>query len=136
MEAISLKSVQRVEVTTLLDNYIDILLESTPTVRRPPLARDGQIPTDSLVAEHGLSLLIKTVGEGGEHTIVLDTGYNAQSMIHNMAWLQTDPSAIEAIVISHAHMDHAGALYPLVEKIKRPVPLVDHPGIFAQSRIL
>jgi 7,8-dihydropterin-6-yl-methyl-4-(beta-D-ribofuranosyl)aminobenzene 5'-phosphate synthase len=136
MEAISLKSVQRVEVTTLLDNYIDLLLESTPSVKRPPLARQGRIPTDSLIAEHGLSLLIETEGEGGRHTILLDTGYNAQSMIHNMAWLQTDLSTIEAIVISHAHMDHAGALYPLLEKMKRPVPLVAHPGIFAQSRIL
>ena len=132
----TLNPVQHVEVTTLMDNYIDILLESTPSVRRPPLARQGRIPTDSLVAEHGLSLLVKTVGEGQQHTILLDTGYNAHSLIHNMAWLGTDFSAIEAVVISHSHMDHAGALYPVVEKINRPVPLVAHPDIFAQPRIL
>ena len=136
MKVIPLKTVQRVEVTTLLDNYIDILLESTTTVRRPPLAREGRIPTDSLIAEHGLSLLVKATGEDGEHAVLLDTGYNAQSLLHNMAWLGTDIAAIEAIVISHSHMDHAGALYSLVEKMKRPVPLVAHPDIFAQPRIL
>ena len=131
-----MKPVQTVEVTTLLDNYIDLLLESAPSVRRPPLARDGEIPTDSLIAEHGLSLLVKTRGEEGQRTILLDTGYNAQSMIHNMQWLRIDPSSIETIVVSHAHMDHAGALYPLVEKINRSVPLVAHPDIFAHPRIL
>ena len=136
MDTIPLKTVQRVEVTTLLDNYTDILLESTPSVRRPPLARDGRIPTDTLIAEHGLSLLIKTAGEGEPHTILLDTGYNAQSILHNMAWLGTDLGAIEAIVISHSHMDHAGALHPLVEKMNRPVPLVTHPEIFDRPRIL
>jgi 7,8-dihydropterin-6-yl-methyl-4-(beta-D-ribofuranosyl)aminobenzene 5'-phosphate synthase len=136
MGTMPLQSVQCIEVTTLMDNYIDILLESTPSVRRPPLAREGRIPTDSLVGEHGLSLLVKTIGEGGEHTILLDTGYNAQSLIHNMAWLGTDLSTIEAIVISHSHMDHAGALYPVVEKINRSLPLVAHPEIFARSRIL
>lgn len=136
MRTTPLESVRRVEVTTLVDNYIDILLESTPSVRRPPLARKGMIPTDSLVAEHGLSLLVRTVGDIGDHTILLDTGYNAQSIIHNMEWLGTDLATIEAIVISHSHMDHAGALYPLVEKIKRPIPLVAHPEIFAKPRLL
>ena len=136
MGTIALKSVQRVEITTLMDNYIDILLEGTPSVRRPPLAKEGRIPTDSLVAEHGLSLLVKTVGERAQHTILLDTGYNAQGLMHNMKWLGIDFSAIEAIVISHSHMDHAGALYPVVEKINRFVPLVAHPDIFARRRIL
>ena len=136
MATIALKSVEQVQITTLMDNYIDILLESTPTVKRPPLAREGRIPTDSLVAEHGLSLLVKTLGGAAAHTILLDTGYNASSLMHNMAWLGTDLSAIEALVISHSHMDHAGALYPVVEKINRPIPLVAHPDIFAQRRIL
>jgi 7,8-dihydropterin-6-yl-methyl-4-(beta-D-ribofuranosyl)aminobenzene 5'-phosphate synthase len=105
-------------------------------VRRPPLAREGKIPTTSLVAEHGLSLLVKTVGEGDDHTILLDTGYNARSAIHNMEWLGTDPAAIEAIVVSHSHMDHAGGLYCLVEKMNRPVALVAHPDIFARLRLL
>ena len=136
MGTIALKAIEQVEITTLMDNYIDILLESTSTVRRPPLAKEGRIPTDSLVAEHGLSLLVRTSGGGAAHTILLDTGYNAGSLMHNMAWLGTDLSAIEALVISHSHMDHAGALYPLVEKIRRPIPLVAHPDIFARLRIL
>lgn len=136
MKSFPLKSVRRVEITTLVDNYVDRLLESTPSVRRPPLAREGKIPTASLVAEHGLSLLVKTIGEGENHTILMDTGHNAHSVIHNMEWLGTDPGTIEAIVVSHSHMDHAGGLYGLVEKINRPVPLLAHPDIFAGLRLL
>lgn len=136
METTALKPVERVEITVLLDNYIDLLLESTSSVLRPPLAKEGKIPTDSLIAEHGLSLLIKTVAEDGQHTVLLDTGYNARSLLHNMEWLGIDLAAIEAVVISHSHMDHAGALYPLAEKMDRPVTLVAHPDIFAHTRIL
>lgn len=136
METNGLKSVNRIEVTTLLDNYVDILLESAPHVRRPPLAKGGELPTDTLVAEHGLSLLIKTTREKQNNSVLLDTGYNSHSVIHNMEWLGIDAQAIESIVISHSHMDHAGALYPLVEKMTPPVSVVAHPEIFSHPRLL
>lgn len=136
METNGLKSVDRIEVTTLLDNYVDVLLESSDHVKRPPLAKDGRLPTDTLVAEHGLSLMVKTIRPDGPHRVMLDAGYNARSVIHNMQWLGIDPSGIEALVISHSHMDHAGALYPLMEKLPAPVPVVAHPGIFSHPRLL
>ena len=56
--SVSLKTVDRVEVTTLMDNYVDLLLPSTGVVLRPPLAKQGKINPDTLLAEHGLSLLV------------------------------------------------------------------------------
>ena len=44
----SLKEVDRVEIVTLMDNYVDVLLRSTDVVTRPPLAKGGTIPTDTL----------------------------------------------------------------------------------------
>jgi 7,8-dihydropterin-6-yl-methyl-4-(beta-D-ribofuranosyl)aminobenzene 5'-phosphate synthase len=136
METNGLKSVNRIEVTTLLDNYVDILLEGAPHVRRPPLAKGEELPTDTLVAEHGLSLLIKTIRENQDHSVLLDTGYNSHSLIHNMEWLGIDMQTIESIVISHSHMDHAGGIYSLVEKMTPPVSVVAHPGIFSHPRLL
>ena len=49
MDNTSLKEVDRVEVLTLIDNYVDILLGSTEVVTRPPKAKNAEIPTDTLL---------------------------------------------------------------------------------------
>ena len=72
---VSLKAVDRVEILTLIDNYVNLLLPSTDIMTRPPLAKEGKVQSDTLLAEHGLSLLV-TVFQGEEkHIILLDTGY-------------------------------------------------------------
>jgi 7,8-dihydropterin-6-yl-methyl-4-(beta-D-ribofuranosyl)aminobenzene 5'-phosphate synthase len=135
MAPLTLKPVERIEVTTLMDNYIDLLLESTPKVRRPSHDDGHTLFTRSFLAEHGLSLLIRTMCQGDRHSIMLDTGYNSHSVMHNIELLEIDISPIEALVISHAHMDHAGGLYPLIAKMTKPVSVVAHPDIFAPERI-
>jgi len=52
-----LKEVDRVEILTLIDNYVDVLLGDTDVVSRPPHSGGGQVFDDTLVGEHGLSLL-------------------------------------------------------------------------------
>ncbi len=131
-----LTEVDKVEVVTLVDNYVDVLLRNSPKVTRPPLALGGTIPVDTLMAEHGLSLLI-TVEKGDEsHCILFDCGYTKIGVPHNMEILDIDTKAIEAIVISHGHMDHTGALYPLMRIMKKPLPLTLHPEAFVTSRFL
>jgi 7,8-dihydropterin-6-yl-methyl-4-(beta-D-ribofuranosyl)aminobenzene 5'-phosphate synthase len=131
---VSLQETDRVEILTLMDNYVDVLLTNTSVVYRPPLAKSGRIPADTLVAEHGLSLLITLYQGDQTHTILFDTGYSSIGVMHNMALLEIDPGALEALVISHGHMDHTGTLYPLLDTIPGPVPLVVHPDAFLSPR--
>ena len=114
----SLEAVDRVEMLTLVDNYVDVLLAGGPGFTRAGLARkgEGEIPRHTLLAEHGLSLLITVYRDGVRHTVLLDTGYNSATMLHNMDYLNVDPANIEAVVLSHGHMDHSGGLYPLLER--------------------
>ena len=129
-----LEAVDRVEILTLVDNYVDVLLAGGPGFTRAGLARkgEGEIPRHTLVAEHGLSLLITVFREGVSHSVLLDTGYNSATMLHNMDYLNVDPSSIEAVVLSHGHMDHSGGLYPLLKKLGRTVTVVAHPDVFRQ----
>jgi 7,8-dihydropterin-6-yl-methyl-4-(beta-D-ribofuranosyl)aminobenzene 5'-phosphate synthase len=131
-----LKEVDRVEVLTLMDNFVDVLLEDTAVVKRPPKAVGEEIPTDALLAEHGLSLLVKVQQGPEKHTILFDTGYNNMGVLHNMEMLAVDPKQMEAIVLSHAHMDHTGSLHTILEKISDPIPLVVHPDAFLHPRFL
>ncbi len=133
---VSLKESDRVEVLTLMDNFVDVLLEDTKVVSRPPKAIGTEIPTDTLLAEHGLSLLVKVQHGAEKHTILFDTGYNSMGVLHNMAKLAVDPNEMEAIVLSHAHMDHTGSLHPILQKISTPIPLVVHPDAFLYPRFV
>ncbi|NTV58984.1 MAG: MBL fold metallo-hydrolase, partial [Deltaproteobacteria bacterium] len=122
-----LRPVDKIEVLTLMDNYVDLLLESTPVVTRPAKAKGGMISRDTLIGEHGLSLLV-TVHDGKEkHTILFDTGHTGIGVLHNATHLEVDLGKIETIVMSHRHMDHTGSLRPILERLGRPIPLVIHP---------
>ena len=129
-----LKEADSVEVLTLIDNYTDALLEDTEVATRPPEQKGEEISTDTLVAEHGLSLLV-TVHKGKEkRTLLFDTGHTQIGLIHNMEILEINLDDIEAIVLSHAHMDHTGSLYPLLDKMSRPITLAVHPEAFMFPR--
>lgn len=125
-----LKEVDRVEIITLIDNYVDVLLENTDTVTRPKLSKGEEIETDTLVAEHGLSLLVTIHQNGKKHTILFDTGYTQIGVPHNIERLDIDINEIEMIVMSHGHMDHTGSLYPLLDKMSKPITLAVHPDDF------
>jgi len=121
-----IKTVDRVEIVTLMDNYVDVLLESSEVVTRPPITGNREISTDTLQAEHGLSLLV-TVHKGKEnHSVLLDTGYSRIGVPRNLEMLEIDPKQIEAVVLSHSHMD----------RFDRPVPIVVHPEAFHAPRYL
>jgi len=131
-----LREVDRIEVLTLMDNYVDVLLGNTRVVRRSSLSGNGEIFRDTLVGEHGLSLLV-TVHEGSrEHTILFDTGYSAVGVPHNIEHLGLDLREIEAIVLSHGHMDHLGSLNVLLEKMPKPTPVLVHPDAFVSPRYI
>jgi len=132
--SVPLKPAERVEITTLIDNYVDLLLPSSEIVTRPPLAKGGNILADTLLAEHGLSLLVTVYNGGMKNTILFDTGYTKIGVPHNMEFLGVNSEAIEAVVISHGHMDHTGSLYPVLDKIPDRIPLVLHPGAFVYPR--
>ena len=129
-----LQEVDSIEVITIMDNYVDVLLRNAPGVTRPPLAIGGNIPTDALLAEHGLCLLVKVRRGEKSHCILFDCGYTKLGVPHNMQILEIDPQQIEVIVISHGHMDHTGALYPIIESIGKSIPVILHPEAFISPR--
>jgi len=133
---IPLEAADRLEIITLMDNYVDALLGDTDVVTRPFIQKGDEIPRDALVAEHGLSMLV-TVWQGETaHRILFDTGHTEIGVPHNLKLMEMDLSDIEAIVISHGHMDHTGALYPVLKILSRPIPLVAHPAVFHPRRYI
>ena len=126
-DKLELQEADRVEITTIIDNYTDVLLGSTEVAKRPHII--SQAP----LAEHALSLLIKVFRGLEEHTILFDAGWSSIGVPFNLKLFGIDINKVEAIVLSHGHMDHFGALTEIL-KVKKNVLLVLHPDVFTAPR--
>jgi 7,8-dihydropterin-6-yl-methyl-4-(beta-D-ribofuranosyl)aminobenzene 5'-phosphate synthase len=135
--AFTLKEADRVEIMTLQDNYIDVAaFDSTDVVKRALPLKDGEIK-NSILAEHGFSAVVTVTADGASRSLLFDFGFSPRGAASNAEALGLDLSEIEAMVLSHGHMDHFGGLAALVEKIgKKGIELVLHPKAFRKPRYL
>jgi 7,8-dihydropterin-6-yl-methyl-4-(beta-D-ribofuranosyl)aminobenzene 5'-phosphate synthase len=130
---INLKKVTNATVTTIIDNYIDVLLPSSDRVERAPLVK-GNLRRPPLLAEHGFSVLVKAIGDD-THKILMDFGISNIGVPHNLHVLDIDIDTIEAFVVSHGHHDHVGSIAEVLGGLsKKPRPIVVHPDAFISTR--
>ncbi len=94
---LTLPAVDGVEITTIMDNSLDLLISSTPVARRFPLPHYG-FTRPQLRAEHGVSLLITVIDQGRRETILFDTGVTPDGALHNLEVLGFDPGRTRPIV--------------------------------------
>lgn len=102
-------------------------IESNPLHEHPPTQDRGTFTVtilfDNTPAQEGVetgwgfSALIESPG----HTVLFDAGADPGVLAGNMRALGKDPSAIEAIVVTHAHADHTAGLGALFEHGVEPV---------------
>src|SRR5437588_12479988 len=136
MPEVELTAVDAIEVTIVMDLYLDILMAGQEGVRRFPLAYDG-FERDSLLAEHGFSALIRVTRNGETHSILYDAGLSPNAVRHNLDVMDLDVTDMRAIVLSHGHADHHGGLEGLFQRYGRlRMPLVLHPDAFKDRKIV
>jgi len=73
-----------------------------PPAVRLTILGDNSAARRDMKAVWGFSCLVEARG----HTILFDTGGDPAALKENLAVLKINPSAIEAVVISHVHRDH------------------------------
>lgn len=138
---IQLSPVQKAEVTFLVDNYTDLLLPDSDTVKRMRTK-----PPHTPMAEHGLACLVTVHAGSRTHTLLMDAGISGICLVHNADLLPTSLAArfgivnhriedVAGIVLSHGHFDHFGGMAHCLGRWGRKLPLVVHPDAFAERRL-
>lgn len=145
-ERVPLEPVERVSITTVVDNVCDILAVDSGPAHRRPLARwpwqeapttvEGRVP-DGPKAEHGFSALVEVERAGGSvHRLLFDTGVTPDGMVENMRRMDIAPGDVEIVVCSHGHFDHTTGLDGFARAVGRAnLPIVIHPEFWSKRRI-
>ncbi len=90
------------------------LIPAVPAVQSGPLASDVRMTvvydnytfTQGVTADWGFGCFIEGTGE----TLLFDTGYQGSILMDNIDALGVDLAVLDAVVISHDHLDHTGGL--------------------------
>jgi 7,8-dihydropterin-6-yl-methyl-4-(beta-D-ribofuranosyl)aminobenzene 5'-phosphate synthase len=130
----------RIEVLVIVDNVTDNLSSVPDDVENevPRLWKRGLRRWSGrcmCCAAHGLACAITAYSGETAHTLLFDTGPDDSVFERNVDRLGFDPARVEAIVLSHGHWDHGGAMLRALEMIQlanggRPVPTWMHPGMY------
>src|SRR5512139_1051118 len=137
----SLTPVDTLDIQVLVDNSTDGLSTTPANVenefafatRRGLRASSGRC---LCCAVHGFSALLTVARGGTTHSVLFDSGPEDFAFERNTARLGADLGAVEAIVLSHGHWDHSGAMFSALNAIRSrngggKVPYYAHPGMFA-----
>src|SRR5579875_495722 len=76
-ERVTLLPVDAADVTILVDNSIDVLLQSSDVAQRAAMPWDFFEREQQLIAEHGYSLLVTVEREGHQHLSSMMRGWDA-----------------------------------------------------------
>jgi 7,8-dihydropterin-6-yl-methyl-4-(beta-D-ribofuranosyl)aminobenzene 5'-phosphate synthase len=135
--ALSIQEVDRVEILTLQDNYIDLVSrDNTEVVTRAMPLKDMEVK-NSILAEHGFSSVVTTTSGESSRSMLFDFGFSEKGAAFNAEALSLDLSAIEVSALSHGHLDHVGGMKELVKFAgKKGMDLVLHPEAFRNPRYL
>jgi 7,8-dihydropterin-6-yl-methyl-4-(beta-D-ribofuranosyl)aminobenzene 5'-phosphate synthase len=135
-----MKAVDALEITVLVDNTTDSLSSNPDFVETEFawLRRHGMKWLSGkclCCAAHGLSCLITARIGDRSHTLLFDTGPDEWVFERNVTRLGVGLGDVGAMVLSHGHWDHGGAMPRALQMITQEnggknVPVYMHPQMF------
>lgn len=135
--SITIRQSDRVEILTLQDNTIDLTSQDNSAVVQRAMPLKGLEVRNSILAEHGFSALVTIAQADAARTLLFDFGFSEHGAAFNADALGVDLGTVEALALSHGHLDHVGGMAQLVERTgKTGLPLFAHPEVFRNPRYM
>ncbi len=130
-----IKEVDKIEILTLQDNYIDLAsMDNSSTIQRAMPVKDMEMK-NSITAEHGFSALVTVTSGEQSRSLLFDFGFSKDGAAFNAEALGADLRQVEVTALSHGHLDHVGGIKTLIKQIgKEKIKLVLHPAAFTGAR--
>lgn len=122
---IQVPTIDKLTMRVLIDQAHDSFLRGS-TVNG--VVHEGPGPGRSADARNvfhnqwGLSLFLESQRDQEQRAIMLDFGYTAAALINNIGLMNVDPSKIQALIVSHGHIDHYGGLIGFLGQYRNVLP--------------
>jgi 7,8-dihydropterin-6-yl-methyl-4-(beta-D-ribofuranosyl)aminobenzene 5'-phosphate synthase len=137
MTTMNLNAVDKVEIITLEDNYVDLAAMDGSDMVTRAMPLKGNEFKNSILAEHGFAALARTTKGDTAKTVLMDFGLSEDVAAKNALNLNLDLKQVDAAVLSHGHIDHFGGFRQLAESVGRKnIELVAHPSVFKPNRFV
>ncbi len=91
---------------------------------------EGALPNTHLIGAIGMSIMIDADGK----RFLFGLGHRPRYLENNMGELGIEPDSVDAVVVSHNHMDHRGALDGFMRERTKPIDFYAPASCFAEER--
>jgi 7,8-dihydropterin-6-yl-methyl-4-(beta-D-ribofuranosyl)aminobenzene 5'-phosphate synthase len=121
---IQVPTVDKLSVRVLVDQQHDQFLRGSTVngvMHEAPGSGRSADARNVLHNEWGLSLYLESQRGDDQRTILLDFGYTT-AIINNMGLLKIDPGKIQALIVSHGHIDHYGGIIAFLDRYRSVLP--------------
>lgn len=122
---IEVPTIDKLSMRVLIDQAHDQFLRGSTVngvVHEAPGAGRSADARNVLHNQWGLSLFLESQRAQEQRTVMLDFGYTAEALANNIGLLKVDPSRIQALIVSHGHIDHYGGLIGFLQQYRDVLP--------------
>ncbi|MBT6499229.1 MAG: MBL fold metallo-hydrolase, partial [Deltaproteobacteria bacterium] len=114
---IQLKQQDKIEILTLIDNYIDLVPADNSTVVQRAMPLKNMEVRNSILAEHGFSSMVTATDGDQSRSLLFDFGFSEHGVAFNAEALGVDMKSVQIMALSHGHLDHVGGLSKVSELV-------------------
>lgn len=119
-ERVNISEAEKIVITVITDNLADAL---RPDYRIAKRHVGTTSPLEAMLhAEHGLAYHVETVVNAQSHAFLFDFATDFLGVKKNIERLKLDLRKVEALALSHDHLDHQAALLDLLRAHRTDIP--------------